>query len=112
MLAGRTSFLIEDFHTPLTQDMTGAYAQPLEMVRLAPSAKNAQPWRVRRTGDAYHFYADYKPGLSKGYVPNGRNANWFFKCLLDAGREPQLSLRLTDLGADGMIQLSQRRERT
>ena len=64
MLAGRTSFLIEDFHTPLTQDMTGAYAQP---------------WRVRKTRDAYHFYADYKPGLSKGYVPNGRNANCFFK---------------------------------
>ena len=97
MLAGRTSFLIEDFHTPLTQDLTGAYAQP---------------WRVRKTRDAYHFYADYKPGLSKGYVPNGRNANWFFKRLLDAGREPQLSLRLTGLGADGMIQLSQRRERT
>ena len=46
--------------------MAGAYVQPLEMVRLAPSAKNAQPWRVRKTPNAYHFYADYKPGLSKG----------------------------------------------
>lgn len=59
-------FYQADFHTPLTRDMTGAYAQPLEMVRLAPSAKNAQPWRVRKTQKAYHFYADYKPGLSKG----------------------------------------------
>ena len=47
------------------KNMAGAYAQPLEMVRLAPSAKNAQPWRVRKTETAYHFYADYKPGISK-----------------------------------------------
>lgn len=59
-------FYQEDFHTPLTQDLAGAYAQPLEMVRLAPSAKNAQPWRVRKDGNTYHFYAHYKPGLSKG----------------------------------------------
>ena len=59
-------FFQADFHTPLTKGMAGAYAQPLEMVRLAPSAKNAQPWRVRKTSNAYHFYADYKPGISKG----------------------------------------------
>ena len=59
-------FYQEDFHTPLTQELAGAYARPLEMVRLAPSAKNAQPWRVRKEGAVYHFYAHYKPGLSKG----------------------------------------------
>lgn len=59
-------FFQADFHTPLTDEMAGAYAQALEMVRLAPSAKNAQPWRVRKTENAYHFYADYKPGFSKG----------------------------------------------
>lgn len=59
-------FFQADFHTPLTKDMAGVYAQPLEMVRLAPSAKNAQPWRVRKASNAYHFYVDYKPGLSKG----------------------------------------------
>ena len=58
-------FYQADFHTPLTRDMAGVYAQPLEMVRLAPSAKNAQPWRVCKTENAYHFYADYKSGLSK-----------------------------------------------
>lgn len=55
-----------DFHNPLTKDMVGNYAQPLEMLRLAPSAKNAQPWRVLKTENAYHFYADYNPALSKG----------------------------------------------
>lgn len=58
-------FCQADFHTPLTKDMAGDYAQPLEMVRLAPSAKNEQPWRVCKTENACHFYADYKPGLSK-----------------------------------------------
>lgn len=61
-----TLFYQQDFHTPLTKDMAGAYAVPLEMVRLAPSAKNAQPWRVRKEGDNYHFYVTYKQGLSKG----------------------------------------------
>ena len=46
--------------------MAGDYAIPLEMVRLAPSAKNAQPWRVRKDGNSYHFYVTYKPGLSEG----------------------------------------------
>ena len=59
-------FYQQDFHTPLTKDMAGAYAVPLEMVRLAPSAKNAQPWCVRKDGDNYHFYITYKQGLSKG----------------------------------------------
>ena len=58
-------FFQEDFSTPLTEAMAGAYAQPLEMVRLAPSAKNAQPWRVRKAGDTYHFYAAYKENLGK-----------------------------------------------
>lgn len=59
-------FYQADFQTPLTKANAGDYAQPLEMVRLAPSARNAQPWRVRKTENAYHFYADYKSGLSDG----------------------------------------------
>lgn len=58
-------FFREDFHTPLTTAEAGLYAQPLEMVRLAPSATNAQPWRVCKAGDLYHFYASYKPGLAE-----------------------------------------------
>lgn len=64
--AWETLFFHHDFLTPLTQSMAGAYAVPLEMVRLAPSAKNAQPWRVCKEGDNYHFYVTYKSGLSKG----------------------------------------------
>ncbi|HIX28269.1 MAG TPA: nitroreductase [Candidatus Blautia stercoravium] len=59
-------FYQENFITPLTKGMAGAYADPLEMVRLAPSAKNLQPWRIRKAGDVYHFYVVYNPGISKG----------------------------------------------
>lgn len=58
-------FFHEDFHTPLATAEAGLYAQPLEMVRLAPSATNAQPWRICKAGDLYHFYASYKPGLAE-----------------------------------------------
>lgn len=36
----------------------------LEMVRLAPSAVNRQPWRIVKDGNAYHFYLHH----DKGYV--------------------------------------------
>lgn len=54
-------FYQKDFHTPLTRESAGFYAQPLEMIRLAPSAKNDQPWRICKDGNIYHFYAHYKP---------------------------------------------------
>lgn len=55
-----------NFKTPLTKDNAGNYAEPLEMLRLAPSDKNTQPWRVLKSGNSYHFYVTYKPGISKG----------------------------------------------
>ena len=41
------------------------YAEPLEMLRLAPSDKNTQPWRVLKLGNCYHFYVTYKSGISR-----------------------------------------------
>ena len=64
--AWESLFYQQDFITPLTENMAGDYAIPLEMVRLAPSAKNAQPWRVRKDENSYHFYVTYKSGLSEG----------------------------------------------
>lgn len=46
--------------TPLTRTMAGKYETALEMVRIAPSAVNKQPWRVIRTDNAFHFYLDGK----------------------------------------------------
>ena len=38
---------------------------PLEMVRLAPSASNKQPWRVIKKGSEYHFYEAKEEGYSE-----------------------------------------------
>lgn len=46
--------------TVMTPTSAGAMAAPLEMVRLAPSAVNAQPWRVVRVASCWHFYASHK----------------------------------------------------
>jgi nitroreductase len=59
-------FFQNSFDTPLTQDEAGAYAVPLEMVRLGPSASNKQPWRVVKMGDSWHFYLSRTRGYGQG----------------------------------------------
>jgi hypothetical protein len=54
------------FGVPLSRDVAGAYAKPLEMVRLGPSASNKQPWRIVRDGNAWHFYLQRTPGYLQG----------------------------------------------
>lgn len=49
-------FYKDNFETPLTKEDAGKYAVSLEMLRLAPSASNKQPWRVVLSGDVYHFF--------------------------------------------------------
>lgn len=49
-------FFQEDFSHPLTKSAAGDYAFPLEMLRLAPSAANKQPWRIVQVKNTYHFY--------------------------------------------------------
>lgn len=52
---------------PLSTEESGDYATPLEMVRLAPSANNFQPWRIIKepNADIYHFYIKRKPTLKQ-----------------------------------------------
>lgn len=49
-------FFEKDFSTPLSAEKAGEYADILEAVRLAPSAKNAQPWRIIKDGNTFHFF--------------------------------------------------------
>ncbi|MBN1797944.1 MAG: hypothetical protein JW822_05185 [Spirochaetales bacterium] len=50
-------FYLEDFAAPLPAGASKKYAQALEMLRLAPSASNRQPWRVVMRGrNQFHFY--------------------------------------------------------
>jgi hypothetical protein len=51
---------------PLSREAAGAYALPLEMVRLGPSASNKQPWRVVKDGNVWHFYLQRTQGYRDG----------------------------------------------
>lgn len=62
-------FFCNSFTTPLAAATAGPYATPLEMLRLAPSASNRQPWRVVQDGPAYHFYLQRTPGYGRGSLP-------------------------------------------
>ncbi len=50
---------------PLLKEEAGPNEIPLEMVRLAPSASNKQPWRIIKTPHAFHFYLKRTPGYGK-----------------------------------------------
>lgn len=58
-------FFKDDFFHPLTKEEAGEFAFPLEMLRLAPSASNKQPWRIVRSGKVFHFYEAKLPGYSE-----------------------------------------------
>lgn len=62
-------FFEGDFATPLTAERADEYREALELVRLAPSAVNKQPWRIVKQGDAFHFYKEASlPANPKGDV--------------------------------------------
>ena len=60
-------FFCNSFTTPLAAATAGPYATPLEMVRLAPSASNRQPWQVVQEELAHHFYLQRTPGYGQGF---------------------------------------------
>lgn len=53
---------------PLHPQNEDRYREALEMVRLAPSASNLQPWRIIRDRNQYHFYIKRTPGYRKNIV--------------------------------------------
>lgn len=54
-------FYLNNLETPLSRSINNPYDKVLEMVRIAPSASNKQPWRIIKSGDAYHFYLSRTP---------------------------------------------------
>ena len=51
-------FFVKDFNNTLPSDVAGKFSEPLEMLRLAPSSGNTQPWRVVKeiNSNIFHFY--------------------------------------------------------
>ena len=58
-------FFNENFETPLSKETARPYSDMLEMVRMAPSAMNKQPWRILKTGDQLHLYSAGKISMSQ-----------------------------------------------
>jgi hypothetical protein len=56
--------------TPLTPESVKKYTDSLEMVRLAPSSGNTQPWRVFFDDNANEFHF-YKKPISNRYEIRG-----------------------------------------
>ena len=59
-------FFDGDFESPLTEEKAGKLKEPLEAVRLAPSAVNKQPWRVLLDGNRVHFFEKHNKGYDTG----------------------------------------------
>lgn len=49
-------FYDQTINTPLKKEHASCWKEPLEMIRLAPSAVNKQPWRVVVKDNCVHFY--------------------------------------------------------
>jgi len=60
-------FFKDNLSAPLNENTISNYKIPLEMIRLAPSASNKQPWRIIKNNDGYNFYLK----RTKAY-PTGR----------------------------------------
>lgn len=58
-------FYNESFNNPLSKECAGDYFMPLEMLRLAPSASNKQPWRIIKDGNKFRFYLSPTKGYGR-----------------------------------------------
>ena len=52
-------------HKSLNKENSDLWALPLEMVRIAPSATNKQPWRAVVEKDRVHFYEKKAKGYER-----------------------------------------------
>jgi nitroreductase len=55
-------FFEGSFDKKIDRANLGTYENAIEMVRLAPSASNKQPWRILKENDVFHFYLAHNKG--------------------------------------------------
>jgi nitroreductase len=65
-------FFLEDFVTHLTEKDAGKYATVLEMVRIGPSARNSEPWRIvkEKNANTFHFYLHLSRNIIDEKLPS------------------------------------------
>lgn len=83
-------FFQDFFGNSLSKEEANVYTKPLEMLRLAPSATNAQPWRVVKKQGLYHFFQTHKNNASEDEkmikkVDIGIALSHFHQTVLEAG---------------------------
>ncbi|KAH3760520.1 nitroreductase Nfs [Pelomyxa schiedti] len=64
-----TLFFYQTFSTPLTREKAGPYEACFEAVRVGPSSRNTQAWRIVYTGTEFHFFytdANFMTSLDAG----------------------------------------------
>ena len=92
-------FFDREWGKALTVSEEDANAEPLEMVRWAPSAVNKQPWRIIVRDESFHFYKKQ----DKGYLSEktgdlqkidlGIALCHFFAGIEAQGAQPELEIR-------------------
>jgi hypothetical protein len=90
-------FFNEKFDTPLTYEEAKEYSEVLEMVRIAPSAMNKQPWRILKEGNNYHIYSDSK--IEMGRIDIGICICHFSLVAKEKGLKGEIKV-LSDKGHD------------
>ena len=58
-------FYLNNFNQTLSQADAAKFEIALEMLRLAPSSTNAQPWSVVKEGNNFHFFCNHKNNISE-----------------------------------------------
>lgn len=58
-------FFDKDFTRPLKKEEAGMFKECFEMIRIAPSASNRQPWRIVRNENTFHFFICRNKGYGK-----------------------------------------------
>lgn len=84
-------FYNNSFSQPVTEGKAGEYNFAFEMLRLAPSAVNKQPWRLLIHGDTVHFYktrgAAEKLGIDMQRIDMGIAMAHFALAMKEQGTE-------------------------
>jgi hypothetical protein len=57
-------FFSRDFSQHLSENEKERYGYALEMLRLAPSASNKQPWRIVLKDNVFHFFLQRTPNYN------------------------------------------------
>lgn len=102
-------FFDKSFASPLTSEKAGVLRQPLEMVRLAPSAVNRQPWRIVTEEHAAHFYLQRAKGMGGGVLDMQKIDLGIALCHFDlaaqaAGLKPHLSTQAPAIAAPNGVE--------